>query len=138
MSPKVLKVLLKRIPAILQPARLPNYRKHPVNGVVFPGMIPSDTGETNGIVLEGLSMSDMNILDWFEADEYERREVEVQLSSDSKDAPVSTQAYIWCNPSSDLDLNREWNYEDFVEKHEEWYLTNTVRPCRVELTRLGM
>ena len=39
---------------------------------------------------------------------------------------------------SQLDLSKEWSYDNFVTTHLDWYLDNTVRPCREELVRLGM
>ena len=135
MAPQVLKVLLSRVPDMLVPAVLPNYRRHPVKDHVFPGIIPCSRGSaTKGLLLQGLSENELKILDWFEGDEYVRREVKVMCDL----IPHETQCYIWSNPVTDLDHGREWDYDDFLETKLDWYLKSTVRPCRLQLDQLGM
>jgi gamma-glutamylcyclotransferase (GGCT)/AIG2-like uncharacterized protein YtfP len=135
MAPQVLKVLLSRVPDMLVPAVLPNYRRHPVKDNVFPGIIPCSRGSaTKGLLLQGLSENELKILDWFEGDEYVRREVKVMCDL----IPHETQCYIWSNPVTDLDHGREWDYDDFLETKLDWYLKSTVRPCRLQLDQLGM
>lgn len=146
MAPQVLKVLIGRVPDLLEPATLSNYSRHPVKGQVFPGMIPcrsrinNDNSQmispssTNGMLLQGLSEDELRVLDWFEGDEYVRREVKVTCNGISYD----TQCYVWSNPTSELDLTKEWDYTAFLETKLDWYLTSTVRPCRLQLDQLGI
>ena len=99
----------------------------------------------------------MKAFDWFEDEEYERRRVQVEIlqsqeadADNNKDkndscqstirtAPSSTlqlldtDAYIWANPTSELELDQEWSFENFCQEHLDWYLTNTVAPCKLEL-----
>jgi hypothetical protein len=37
-----------------------------------------------------------------------------------------------------LDLDRPWSLDTFQQEHLETYLETTVRPCRLEMERLGM
>ena len=135
MAPHVLKVLLNRVPDMLEPAILPNYRRHPVKEHVFPGIIPCRDGRTTkGLLLRGLSEDELKILDWFEGDEYLRREVTIMCDSISR----NTQCYIWSNPETDLDLEKEWDYDAFLATKLDWYIKSTVQPCRLELDQLGM
>jgi hypothetical protein len=143
MSPQVLRVLIGRVPELLQPALLSNYRRHPVRGEVFPGLIPSSSldDETQGILLQGLSETELTVLDWFEGHEYVRRDVKVQVPAAvgrGSSALMDTQCYEWSNPLSELDLTQNWDFENFQKTRLEWYLTNTVKPCRVELNNKGI
>lgn len=140
MAPQVLKVLIGRVPYILEPAILQNYRRHPVRNEVFPGVIlgsesPANNADsTTGLLLRDLSENELKVLDWFEGDEYARQKVQVQVDDKSFD----TQCYVWSNPLSELDLRKEWQYDDFRKTKLDWYLTNTVRPCRMDLDNLGI
>ena len=138
MSPQVLRVLLGRIPSSLSPALLSGYQRHSVRGQVFPGMIPSNNvvndHKTQGILLQGLSEKEVRVLDYFEGDEYSRRDVTVSCQGQSYNA----QTYVWSNPLSELNLDQEWDYAHFCENHLECYLETTVRLCRLEMNDLGM
>jgi hypothetical protein len=141
MAPQVLKVLIGRVPEMMEPAILHNYRRHPVRNEVFPGIIASESlaGGANavctaGLLLRDLSEYELKVLDWFEGDECTRKNVQVQVVEKSFD----TQCYVWSNPLSELDLGKEWQYGDFQKAKLDWYLTNTVRPCRLDLDNLGI
>ena len=170
MSPAVLRVLLDRIPSMIQPALLQGHCRHSVRNHVFPGTIPETASlprqpkqqqsammdsVVSGVLLQDLTVHEMRVLDWFEGDEYERTNVSVQVPNSTpglltfttgtseeekeEDIPfqvVPTQTYLWSNPLSDLDMSTEWSYDNFLRRHEEWYLEHTVRPCRVELDEL--
>ena len=170
-SPQVVRILLGRdIPAMI-PARLDGHSRHPVINRVYPGMLKSsekdhtkrETSFVNGCILADVTPKEMKLLDWFEADEYERQIVHVQqlldgsvgtrksdstiADSDNKAANSATispsftsaAAYIWKPHLADkLSLDEDWSYENFVETHLEAYLVRTVHPCRAEMERLGM
>eukprot|EP00543_Licmophora_paradoxa_P000375 CAMPEP_0202442968 /NCGR_PEP_ID=MMETSP1360-20130828/2322_1 /ASSEMBLY_ACC=CAM_ASM_000848 /TAXON_ID=515479 /ORGANISM="Licmophora paradoxa, Strain CCMP2313" /LENGTH=161 /DNA_ID=CAMNT_0049058507 /DNA_START=75 /DNA_END=560 /DNA_ORIENTATION=+ len=139
MSPRVLKILIGRVPGILQPVVLNHHCRHPVIDEVFPGMIPG-VGSTTGVLLQGLSPNELTVLDWFEGDEYTRKDVEVQkiLSDELAPRKFSTQCYIWANGITELDQSCEWDYKTFEKTKLNWYLKNSVRPCRAELNSLGI
>jgi hypothetical protein len=78
-----------------------------------------------------------NLLDWFEGDEYIRQTVQATVMDDSEEMTV--EAYVWKPHLVDQLLqDQEWSYENFLQQHSEWYLKNTVQPCRDEMERLGM
>lgn len=56
----------------------------------------------------------------------------ISSSSGGYDGMLMTQAYIWIKDISQLDLTKEWDYKHFRKEHLDWYLKNTVKPCRVE------
>ena len=133
MAPQVLKVLIGRVPEMLGPAILSNYRRHPVKEQVFPGMIPcSDGSSTAGLLLQNLSEDEIKVLDWFEGDEYVRRDVKVWCDVSTH----NTMSYIWSNPVAELDLAHEWDYQDFLDNKLSWYLKTTVEPCRLQFDEL--
>lgn len=143
MSPQVLKVLLGRVPPLMEPAILKGrFRRHPVLEQVYPGLIvpyndegSSGISTTRGMLLQEIKPHELQVLDWFEGDDYEKHTVEVQTLSD---VSCQAQVYLWCRPRGELDLQSEWNFSDFEERYLEWYLTNVVRPCREELDILGI
>lgn len=52
---------------------------------------------------------------------------------------VDAEAYIWRSDLlPQLDLSQPWSFEHFRDNHLEWYLQNTVVPCREKMVRLGM
>jgi gamma-glutamylcyclotransferase (GGCT)/AIG2-like uncharacterized protein YtfP len=147
-SPQVVQTLLGRtVPSEFPVARLDNHSRHPVKNYVFPGTIPNPKKRIHGCLLENLSETDMKILDWFEGDEYDRRMVQVCINrstladNNGKDKAssffIDAYTYIW-RPRllQQLILDEEWNFENFCSKHLEWYLINTVRPCRKEIEEL--
>lgn len=136
MAPEVMTTLIGRLP-LHQPAYLSGFRRHPVIGHAFPGLIPSATeGDaiTKGVLYSELTDSELKRLDWFEDEEYTRTDVQVRL--DAGDKFVSTQVYVWSNSLSELDTTRLWEYEDFRKDALQNYLLLTVKPCREELDRL--
>jgi hypothetical protein len=117
----------------------------------------SKTTIINGILYQDLTPNEWKILDWFEDKEYKRIQVIVDetlttsstnsSSSTSTDSTtnnnvstaVAAQTYLWINPHSELDLERnvDWDYERFCKEKLDWYLEHTVRPFRREVERLG-
>jgi len=133
MSPQVLRVLIGRLPELVHSATLEGYRRHPVKGQSFPGMI-AGVGSVQGMLLKELTVSEMNVLDWFEGEEYTRKDVNIQCGTTLE----MTQTYVWSNPLSDLDTLSEWSYEDFCDFRLDSYLSHTVKPCRIKLNELAI
>lgn len=162
MAPQVVEVLLGRIPEQITAARLAHYSRYPVKGQVFPAIIPgkADGGEKSaagvtGVILFGLSDGERKALDWFEDVEYQRTPVQVSYvtkptmsdghpdvddsgSSSSNENQLKmerldTEAYVWANPLSELELGKDWSFQTFQEQHLDWYLENVVKPCREEI-----
>mmetsp|Transcript_5342 Transcript_5342/g.7698 ORF Transcript_5342/g.7698 Transcript_5342/m.7698 type:complete len:158 (+) Transcript_5342:51-524(+) len=119
-------------------AHLGGFSRHPIRNQVFPAMIPAASScSVDGFLLEDLTDLDLTLLDWFEADEYDRNMVKVQKEKTLD--WVEAEAYIWKNNYvSSVLVEEEWSYENFCQNHLEWYLQSTVRPCRQEMERLGL
>ena len=132
MAPEVIETLLGRVPPMTS-ARLTNYVRHPVKQQVFPGLIAKQNHITTGYLVQNLQDSELIRLDWFEDKEYKRLDCVVETLEDGKS--YRTQVYLWNNPLEELDISQEWDYEHFRGNNLQWYLTNTVEPCRTELDR---
>ena len=170
MSPHVAETLLGRIPSPMEPATLWGYKRYAVKRQVYPAILSTkefsrDNNQhqqhgrcsffVEGILMRGLTTSEMKRLDWFEDVDYQRRGVKIELSIDSTTPTLSSsqsarmdsdsaimnemqaQTYVWNNPTSELEIEQEWSFEKFCEQNLNWYLETTVRPCREELDRLG-
>ena len=153
MAPEVIQTLIGRVP-LSQSAHLCGgaFRRHPVRNHMFPGLIVRSTDNKNtantttervqGVLYRDLSVNEMQRLDWFEGDEYDKIPCTVELVDDDDDERnneqivVSTQVYLWANPVAELDLTRPWSYERFREKNLATYLERTVRPCRQQLDQI--
>jgi gamma-glutamylcyclotransferase (GGCT)/AIG2-like uncharacterized protein YtfP len=81
MSPMVLSTLLGRIPSMISDAILSDYARFPVRHHTFPGIVPRANASVKGILLPDLTLRELHILDLFEGEEYERRQVSVQIQS---------------------------------------------------------
>ncbi|VEU33607.1 unnamed protein product [Pseudo-nitzschia multistriata] len=154
MSPEVLRTLIGRVPSIEdRPAYLPwGYSRHPVSGRVFPAVIEnaSDKDRVKGLLLSGITDEELEVFDWFEADEYERRSLPVSLlgpeagspggggscESDATEVEVDADVYIWCAGDRFLEMGSAWDFEGFCTHDLKWYLRSTVRPCRDDYDRL--
>jgi len=157
MAPPVVQELVGRLPpSIPHPVRLWGHSRHPVKNQAFPAVIPAATANSNqqqgsfvdGMIWCELSDWEMKVLDFFEDVEYQRTKVQVeplsqqQQSSSSEDDATTKKtllevdAYVWANPQSELELDKDWNFEQFSSQRLEEYLQNTVRPYRAEFDRL--
>ena len=140
-------------------AVIENYSRHPVKNYVYPAMIPNPKQQVHGYLIQNLSPLDIKLFDWFEGDEYERKLVQVSTGSSTSsllvggtttttttttnsnvvNVVVDAETYIW-KPHllNELELSKEWSFEKFCNKNLEWYLENTVRPCREQMVELGI
>ncbi|OZJ04019.1 hypothetical protein BZG36_03763 [Bifiguratus adelaidae] len=103
----------------LQHAVLEGARRHTVKEEVYPALIltVNASDKVAGMLCEGLSPSDIDLLDRFEGSEYERRSVKI-LAQDGQ--VPSTQVYVWIAPREHLD-SQEWDFEHFkTAKQAAW------------------
>lgn len=139
-SPQVVQVLLGRSIHSYIPAKLYGHARYPVQKFVFPGTIATPSEPQNvvdGFLLEGLTLQDDTLFDWFEGSEYEKVLVSVQRMDTQEYVPA--KVYLWKQELvSHLEVDRTWDYAQFERTHLDWYLENTVTPCRQETERLGM
>ncbi len=156
MAEEVLHCLLGRIPQMLPKVILQNHSRHPVRHQVYPGVIPSSSASAavEGTLLLELSPIEVKLLDYFEEEgiDYKRTNLQVHIpdvNSLEKDIQtlvtnsingddnlsngiLKTQAYIWLKDTATLDTTQDWDFEEFRRTRLDWYLQNTVKPCRDE------
>jgi gamma-glutamylcyclotransferase (GGCT)/AIG2-like uncharacterized protein YtfP len=113
----VLKALLGRIPE-RAPASAPGYRAAALEGRVYPGLVVrAFGGAAPGVVLTDLSNEEWRILDAFEDERYDLKEV--TLSTGARG-----WAYIW--PGGDVRVE-DWDAEKFAAQHLSAYAARCAR-----------
>ncbi|MFI7299281.1 gamma-glutamylcyclotransferase family protein [Streptomyces sp. NPDC050121] len=107
----VLKGLLGRVPHRL-PASAPGYRAAALEGRVYPGLVVQALGcSAPGVVLTDLSNEEWRILNAFEDDQYELRELSLSTGT-------MGLAYVW----QGVDVRTEdWDAEEFQARHLSAY-----------------
>lgn len=113
----VLKALLGRIPE-RTPAAAPGYRAAALADRVYPGLVVSAIGgSASGVVLTDLSNEEWRILDAFEDEKYDLREVTLSTGA-------TGWAYIW--PGGDV-CSEDWDAAAFEDRHLSAYAERCAR-----------
>ncbi len=89
----------------------------------YPGIVPDPNGEVSGRVYSDLDEAALEILDWFESDEYERLLVAVDCADGRR---ADAFAYIVCTECAALVTEVPWNLAEFRRFHLDDY----VRACK--------
>jgi gamma-glutamylcyclotransferase (GGCT)/AIG2-like uncharacterized protein YtfP len=102
-------------------AELPGYRREAVAGERYPGIIADPAAVTEGRVYFGLDAGDLERLDRFEGDEYERVPVQLQIRGPGRTGvAIRAEAYVFLRP--DRLSGRAWLPEVFAsESAREFY-----------------
>lgn len=94
------------------PARLAGYRRAPVAGADYPGMVPAAEGRVEGVLYLDLPAAAWPRLDAFEGDEYQRSAVEVELPDGRR---LTAWTYVF-KPEYAARLGEgEWDFARFVK-----------------------
>lgn len=110
------RVLGRKVDNRTEEAVLLENARHRVVGVDYPAVVPESGHQVMGTLCSGLSQKDLQRLDMFEGDEYERRFVKVKTTHGISEA----QTYIYIADASKLD-RREWSFAEFTkEKLTRW------------------
>ncbi|KAI3713820.1 hypothetical protein L1987_72406 [Smallanthus sonchifolius] len=117
----VVQVLLNRVPQT-SPAILNGYHRFSIKGRTYPAILPVENKKVTGRVLIGLSATELDILDMYEDEDYDKRVVDVSLLDASE--VLQAYAYVWGN-STDPDLYGEWDFEEFKESKLKDYVEMT-------------
>jgi gamma-glutamylcyclotransferase (GGCT)/AIG2-like uncharacterized protein YtfP len=126
-----------QVPAVMQavtgrvhkriPARLPGYARFCVKDADYPGIVPSKTHETNGILYDDISAPELAILDRFEGDLYTRTMVKVVLEdSTSTDA----WTYVIAEGQEGRLTGKPWSLDRFLESGLDRFIRNYVEDRR--------
>ncbi|MGY5131954.1 gamma-glutamylcyclotransferase family protein [Streptomyces nigrescens] len=112
----VLEALLGRIPKRAM-ASAPGWRAAALEGRVYPGLVAAPRSVAPGLRLTDLSRREWGILDAFEDDRYDLREVE--LTSGGRGL-----AYVW--PDGDV-RDENWEAKQFEARHLQEYAARCAR-----------
>jgi len=101
-------------------ALLKDYACRPVQGEVYPGLVPRKGGATRGVVYTDLNSRDLRRLDEYEGREYRRLQLSIWLE-DGRCLPA--WAYITRAASSNRLSDDAWLLEDFIRRDLTAYLS---------------
>ncbi len=112
----VLEALIDRIPQG-ETTSAPGWRAASLEGRVYPGLVASPDAAAPGLLLTDLSEREWAILDAFEDDRYDLREV--RLTSGGRGL-----AYVW--PDGEV-RSEDWDAEQFKARHLQDYAARCAR-----------
>jgi hypothetical protein len=120
----------------------------------LPPQLETNTEYVEGVLLTDLSSTEMQVFDWYEDTAYLRSVVSVwapcpykrydQIGNPSPGASsvlwekCDANIYLWANPLTELEMDNDWDNAYFLQNKLQWYLENTVIPCRKQLNALGI
>jgi gamma-glutamylcyclotransferase (GGCT)/AIG2-like uncharacterized protein YtfP len=108
------------------PARLEGYARFRVRGRVYPAIVEAAGGEVSGVLYPALLAAELERLDIYEGDLYERREVSVWEGSLEHRAAT----YV-LRPELRHELSDEpWDLATFTRDHLEEYLAIVSQTSR--------
>ncbi len=100
------------------PARLEGYARFRVRGRVYPAIVGAAGGEVSGMLYAGLEAAELERLDFYEGELYERREVSVW-----EGAVAQRAATYVLRPELRHELSDEpWDFAGFLRDHLDEYL----------------
>lgn len=115
----------------MTPAVLPGFKKYCVKENDYPAIIPMDDSNTSGMVLEDIDDSSLNVISFYEGDEYVKKKVTVLLN----DTPKKVLTFVWVKGQNLLE-NREWNFQNFQKTKLKYYI-DVVIPETLEAIKNG-
>ena len=104
-------------------ARLAGYRRHALVGADYPGAVAEPGAQIPGRVYFDVAAHDLARLDAFEAAEYVRDEVDVEVDTDAGPVRVRAQVYVYLVASRlapqdwDVDRFEREHLADFARRH---------------------
>ena len=98
-------------------AVLPGYKLCRVENCDYPAIIKKENTETKGLIIEDVDDESLNIISFYEGDEYKIQKVTVWIN----EKPVSAIAFVWAK-KIDLLNDREWDLQRFKQESLTNYL----------------
>ena len=110
----------------ITPAVLHDHRRHRVNNMDYPGVIPFSGASVRGTIVTGLSEMDIARLDYFEGTEYDRQELDVNVLVEGPNGvtegrTIKANVYIWVEGDVFLE-EEEWDFARFVKERQTCWL----------------
>ncbi len=107
-------------------AILPEYRCYRLVGEMYPGIWPDSSGTVRGRLCQQVAAETLFLLDRYEGDQYERKDVVVVTGDKRK---VNAQVYVLVSTDIHELSDEEWCYDNFVTKDKDAYLQQ-LGDCR--------
>lgn len=117
--PEVLMTLLNRVPSLV-PAILPDFKRYSVKDQSYPMIARSPGSSVHGLILLSLTPTEIEILDAFEGEEYEKTPVTVFNQVTGSNEHVF--AYVGHILHQHLLVDKEWDLEHFRMHHLDRFL----------------
>ncbi len=112
MWPEILKAVIDRIP-VMEDALLEGYRRLKIKDAVYPALIKAESHSVQGKLIRGLNYNEIVLIDDYEGDEYERKEVFIKTLSGRKEAAF---VYVFSEDYRERLLDENWNPSEISEK----------------------
>jgi gamma-glutamylcyclotransferase (GGCT)/AIG2-like uncharacterized protein YtfP len=113
-----------------KPAVLPGYKRCCVKGCDYPAVIQENDAETTGLVMKNVDDRSLDIISFYEGDEYEKRNVTVFMDGEPKDVLT----FVWVK-GTDLLENKEWDLHAFRKKSLEHYINVLIPDTLKEFSK---
>ena len=113
------------------PAILEGYRRCRVKDCDYPAIIETPGAKVNGLLIENIDDKSMQLLSFFEGDEYAKQQVKVSLP----DKKLQAIAFIW---KADFALLEEtdWDKDTFEKESLPFYLVEVAPETRAAFQSL--
>lgn len=116
-----LEVIVERVLSrsfAVRPAELAGYARYLLRGCPYPAIVPAPGRAVSGTLLLDLDAEHFTLLDTYEGELYERRELVVAVGS----APVRAQSYVLRPEFHDQLTSEAWDRREFERRHLAGYL----------------
>ena len=100
------------------PALLPGYARYRVRGKPYPAIVPEPGGNVAGLVYSGVGATELEQLDHYEGELYERRTLSVRAGG----ATLAAVTYVLGDQHRALLSNESWELGAFEREHLHDYL----------------
>lgn len=103
------------------PAIIRGFIRKRIFGCDYPAIVESLNSEVKGLLVRNVDEKTMQLLTFYEGDEYEKRETEVWIENEKINAFV----FVWKNNLDDLE-EIDWDENEFRQKHLNTYLNKVI------------
>ena len=109
-----------------EPALLAGYARYRVRGKPYPAVVSEASGNVAGLLYSGIGAAELALLDSYEGELYERRDVSVRVGGDARPAVV----YVLGEQYRLLLSSDAWELGEFEREHLAEYLQRIARTRR--------
>ena len=113
------------------PATLDGFKRYRVKGCDYPAIIKAPGANVEGLLIENVDESSLEILVFFEGNEYRKQQVTVISSAKQ----IAATAFIWTNDVALLE-NSDWDEAEFRKQSLTSYLKEVAPETRAAFQSL--